>query len=135
MANYQIDLDHLDDYLRFNINNPIIRTRLLNNINEWMNLGAGIQEISPWIMYLTHGVYPGFIYPGWKNSNQQYFYENDEINEIVNYIIMNNLRLPGQPGYRYTYNNPVISIQQMELIIRLARRHNNFGKRKSKKKI
>ena len=37
MANYQIDLDHLDDYLRFNINNPIIRTRLLNNINEWIN--------------------------------------------------------------------------------------------------
>jgi hypothetical protein len=135
MANYQIDLNHLDDYLRFNVNNPIIRNRLLQNIDEWMNYGAGIQEINPWIIYLNFGVYPGFIHQGWRNGNQQYFYEDDEINEIVNYIITNNLRLPGQPGYRYTYSNPVMSIEQMQLIIRLSSRHDHFGKKTNKKRF
>jgi len=130
MTQYQINHDRLDDYLRFNINNPIIRDRLFqNNNNDWMNYGGAIQQINPWILYLNFNIYPGRIYHGWKNNNDQSLYDDEEIEQIINYININNLRLPGEPGYHYTYNNPVMSNKQRRLIINKIARNFNFGKK------
>lgn len=108
MTVYRVNQARLNDYLYYNINNPVVRSIIISDFSQdiyaFQNQQAAMR--GPWEIFFD-GYSPINSFD-WGEENPEFSdYTTQQKRQILGFIIANRLRLPGEEGYQDRFGPPL----------------------------